>query len=348
MAGLLNQPYQEEYPIETFPVPQLPPSIMSRFFNEFNKGAAYLPDAALNAISGGGYLFPKDPIETGMKAIGAIKDYPQAQTIPERLTEGFGNVFGGMTTPLPYANAISKGIGEGIKTVSSYGKGMLKQINDLPYVKSLRESELGGVTIGKSNLSKGGLPISENRTVKIGNDEFYVNDAGEITGKVWTPEEIEKYRIENARIEASRKEAQESFNKEYDRKLAEIRELQEKGEWKPQSHWTENFNNYKVETDTERQQRLIESAKKEIQTIRNKLNKAYLNRLENESGFKDKFPEVSDWYGGYAKAIEKELEGKIADWVKKNPSENRESALEALINEVYKLKYFKNFIKGDK
>jgi hypothetical protein len=113
MAGLLNQQYQESMPVQ--PVPQLPPSLMARFLNEFNKGAAYLPDAAANAISGGGYLFPKDPIETGMRAIGSVKDYPEPQGYGERLTDSFGNAFGGMTTPMPFAGAINQGIKDGMK-----------------------------------------------------------------------------------------------------------------------------------------------------------------------------------------------------------------------------------------
>lgn len=82
--------------------------LVKRGVNEFNKGASFLPDALLNAVSGGGYLFPKDPVEKGLKAIGSIRDFPQAETTGEKLADSFGNAIGGLVAP---GGAAAKGTG---------------------------------------------------------------------------------------------------------------------------------------------------------------------------------------------------------------------------------------------
>lgn len=106
------------------------PGLIERLLNSTLKGAAWLPDTAINTIPQGanywgdallnrftgpdnqdplekayqgnvdsGYAPQHDPIESSLKAIGAVKDLPAASTAPEQITDALGGGLGSLILP---------------------------------------------------------------------------------------------------------------------------------------------------------------------------------------------------------------------------------------------------------
>lgn len=112
-----------------------------RLLNDFNKELASLPDLLLNAVSGGGYLFPKDPVEKGLKAIGSIRDFPEAETTGEKLSGSVGRTLGSLALPIGLA---AKGAGTAGKAL---GRALLGTNAPLTSASQLANPAFGS-TVG--------------------------------------------------------------------------------------------------------------------------------------------------------------------------------------------------------
>lgn len=149
----------------------------------FNKGLAFLPDTILNGISGGGYLFNKDPIENLFKKTGIISDIPQAQSMGNRLVESLGNAAGGMTLPVGGAikgavqggGALAQGLAKSLlgadkpvraasellnKTAAKTVGGTIAQGTAEPFIEDYTDNPLARILLSMGTGIAGGEALS--------------------------------------------------------------------------------------------------------------------------------------------------------------------------------------------